>query len=161
MPWKPIRKERIMIVRQNQNDVYREKEKPPAHTVCMKCGSVFQNGRWGWESAESAMGTEICPACRRIRDRLPAGQVDIKGAFYKQHAQEVLNRVRNIENLEKGRHPLERIMTIRQDAESATIATTGIHLARRIGEGISDSFNGKLKVTYLRKGDSVRVYWER
>ena len=58
-----------------------------------------------------------------------------------------------------GPTPLNRIMTIEEDAESITINTTDIHLPRRIGETIKRAFHGKLEAHFEEDGYFVRVNW--
>ena len=58
----------------------------------------------------------VCPACRRVRDRYPAGEVTLGGTFFVEHADEALSLVRNIEDAERRAHPLQRIMTITRKA---------------------------------------------
>ena len=66
---------------------------------------------------------------------------------------------RHQEEVEKREHPLNRIMSIEEDAESITIATTDIHLPRRIGETVRRAFHGKLDAHFEEDGYFVRVNW--
>jgi hypothetical protein len=41
------------------------------------------------------------------------------------------------------------------------IRTTGIHVARRIGDALSRAYQGELTLDYLDGEKSIRVSWER
>lgn len=112
------------------------------------------------QSAGSA-ARAVCPACRRIADRFPAGRVELSGDFFTGHREEILNLVRNAEAAEKCERPLERIMAITDETGSAIVTTTGIHVARRIGESLSRSYQGELDCRYGDGEDSIRVAWVR
>ncbi|SPF41153.1 NMD protein affecting ribosome stability and mRNA decay (fragment) [Syntrophobacter sp. SbD1] len=102
-----------------------------------------------------------CPACRRIADNFPAGSIEIKGQFFPEHRHEVLSLIRNIEKLENGERPLERIISIEDQEHGIVLTTTGIHIARRIGEALSRSYKGHFSFKYLDAQKSIRVQWER
>jgi hypothetical protein len=103
----------------------------------------------------------MCPACRRIADNYPAGEIVLKGEFFRQHQQDVLNLVRNTEKQEKEKHPLERIMAINENDTATVVTTTGIHVARRIGEAVAHAFKGQYSFRYGDGEKSIMVKWER
>ncbi|NTV45138.1 MAG: ATPase, partial [Chlorobiales bacterium] len=132
-------KRKDKLIKDKRHDFYREQQKLPDPTVCPKCNALFSNGRWTWNTSLEKPNEAVCPACRRIADKLPAGHIEIKGDFFKSHYDEILNLVRNIEEQEKTAHPLERIMSIDGNGDKTVVSTTGIHVARRIGEALSRS----------------------
>jgi hypothetical protein len=69
--------------------------------------------------------------------------------------------VYNIEKNEKNRHPLERIMDVKREPGQISIETTGIHIARWIGNALLRSFHGELDYHYEDNDKSIRVTWER
>lgn len=146
---------------QGRQDPYVSRKKLPDPTVCPVCGAVFTKGRWTWNSAKAGAHEELCPADQRIKDRVSAGVVTIKGAFFEAHADEIISLIKNREKMEKERHPLERIMGMKRPAQSLRIETTGIHLARRLGDALEDAFQGELEFKYLNDEEKVRVDWER
>ena len=81
------------------------------------------------------------------------------GSFAEAHKEEMLRLARHQEEVEKKEHPLNRIMSIEEDAEGITINTTDIHLPRRIGETIERAFHGKLAAHFEEDGYFVRVNW--
>jgi hypothetical protein len=69
--------------------------------------------------------------------------------------------VRNVEATEKKERPTERIMAIADDGGQTVVTTTGIHVARRIGESLSHSYQGEFDFRYGDGEDSIRVSWSR
>ena len=155
------RKDRL--IKEKRHDAYQEGNKWPEPTLCTECSALFVNGRWTWGKPlpQTVSNETICPACRRIADRYPAGYIEIKGSFFAEHRDEILNCVRNIEKQEKGERPLERIMSIADKKGHTLITTTGIHIARRIGGALSRAYKGELSFQYADGDQSVRVYWQR
>jgi NMD protein affecting ribosome stability and mRNA decay len=153
------RKDRL--IKEKRHDVYLEKTKIPEPTLCTECGSLFESGRWTWNKTTREVFHSICPACRRILDKYPAGFIEIKGIFFSEHRTEILNLIHNIEKQEKGEHALERIINTKEEEDHILVTTTGIHLARRIGEALSRSYKGDFSFQYANGDKTIRVYWER
>ena len=149
------------MIKEKSHDVYRNKEKWPEPTLCSGCGALFVGGRWTWKQSSGGENTASCPACRRIADRFPAGTIEIKGEFFKSNREEIINLINNIEKQQKEDHPLERIMDISNGRGATVVTTTGIHIARRIGEALSRSYKGDFSFQYGDGEKSVRVSWER
>jgi NMD protein affecting ribosome stability and mRNA decay len=140
-------------------DPYQRQQKLEEGTVCPQCGAAFHEGRWQWLRLPRAAAKELCPACRRIGDRFPAGTVTLRGAIAHEHKEEIIRLARHQEEAEKQEHPLNRIMNIEEDAEGITISTTDIHLPRRIGEAVKRAWRGNLAIQFEEDGYSVRVDW--
>ena len=149
------------LIKEKRKDTYRGKNSLPAIQSCTSCGSVFMNGRWTWNEIENHTIKTMCPACRRINDNYPAGYIEIKGRFFEGHEKEISNLIRNTEKLEKNERPLERIISIKLNKGIALLTTTGVHIARRIGEALSRSYQGNFSFKYLNGEKGIRVYWER
>ncbi len=152
---------RDKMLQQERQDTYRSKGKYTEPTVCSGCGAVYEGGRWSWGTALAGAARAVCPACRRVADRLPAGRVELSGEFLEGHRQEILNLVRNTEAAEKGDRPMERIISIDNGGGLTVVTTTGIHVARRIGEALSRSYQGDLAYRYGDGEDTIRVSWTR
>ena len=146
---------------QQLQDPYYQAEKPPEPSMCPKCRSVFMDGRWTWNDVPKDAHQETCPACRRIEDRFPAGYVLIKGAFFDEHRDEIINLVKARENRQKAERPLQRIMSMDETREGFQVTTTDSHLARGIAEALHDAYKGDLKVRYSRDENLVRAVWQR
>ncbi len=154
-----IREDRL--IQKKRQDSYRPLRKFPEPTLCTKCKAVFVDGRWTWSEPPKEANETICPACRRILDKYPAGYVEIRGSFFVQHRDEILGLINNVEAQEKNEHPLERIMNIKEEKSGLMITTTGVHVARRIGEALSRSYKGDFSFQYGDGEKTIQVHWER
>lgn len=153
------RKDRL--IKEKRHDAYKEREKLPEPSLCSACKALFVNGRWTWNTADTTTYTARCPACRRIADKYPAGIIEIKGDFYKRHRLQITNLIHNIEQQEKIERPLERIMGVTDEDDQTVVTTTGVHLARRIGEALSRSYQGDFTFQYGDADKNIRVQWQR
>lgn len=155
------RDDRLPAVRE---DSYRMPQKLAEGTACPDCGAVQAGGRWVWGRASGgAPGARRtrCPACRRLRDGMPAGWVQLEGAWFAAHRREVLARLEHCEAAERRQHPLQRIMRVEYGPAEALVTTTDVHLARRMGHALRAAFKGTLTVRYARAENQVRVRWMR
>jgi hypothetical protein len=142
-------------------DPYQARGKYPEPTVCQDCEAVFRRGRWAHGDAPHDAPRDLCPACRRIRDKLPAGSVTLAGDFYAAHRQDLLALVRNEADNERAEHPINRIMDIEEHPDRAVVTTTDIHTPHRIGTALERAYQGKLEMQYGDDEYSVRVIWRR
>lgn len=152
---------RDRLIKEKQHDTYGEAKKWSEPTACPKCNAVYIEGRWTWYEPPVKANKVVCPACQRIADNYPAGYLELKGGFVKQHQEEILNLIRNEEKLEKGEHPLERIMNITEEDENTLITSTGIHITHRIGKAITRAYQGDLTFAYGDGEKTIRMVWER
>jgi len=143
------------------NDPYKPGRKPRGATRCTDCGAVFHRGRWSWRTTPARAAAGLCPACRRIRERLPASFVLLRGGFVREHSEEILNRLRRCEQSERREHPLQRIMSLEPQADGLLVTTTDTHLARRIGDALYDAYKGELRYRYSKDDRLLRVTWSR
>jgi NMD protein affecting ribosome stability and mRNA decay len=142
-------------------DPYKRVGKLSEPTVCPQCGAVFHAARWQWTSRPPGAREELCQACHRINDQYPAGIVTLTGPVVQQHRAEIMALARHQEQVEKGDHPLNRIMSIEEVPDGIVINTTDIHLPRRIGEAVKRAFHGELSMHFDEQGYFVRVTWQR
>jgi NMD protein affecting ribosome stability and mRNA decay len=131
-------------------------------SVCQDCGAVYLNGNWRWAAQvpQDAAKT-ICMACHRIRDKEPAGLVTIQGKFSREHGDELLTLIRNIELDKKASNPLQRIMSIDKRAEKLSIATTDSQLARNMGKALQQQYKGNLDFNFQKGEPVLQVLWQR
>ncbi len=150
-------------IAEHVHDPYKTRRKLPGGTVCLDCGAVYEGGRWHWPSIPLPEDAphEVCQACRRIRDAYPAGWLTIDGGFLAAHEDEIVHLVRHQEALEKGEHPLHRIMDITPENGGLVVTTTDIHLPRRIGEALRRAYEGELTFHYEEEAYRLRVHWTR
>lgn len=156
------RKDRL--AEQKRHDTYQHKRKWTSPSVCKNCGVLYKDGRWQWAETHEKVEETTCPACQRIKDDYPAGRVFLSGNFFNDHYEELMNMIRNEERLEKGEHPMERIMQIRKDPDNpgqTLITTTGIHMARRIGDKLYYAYEGDLDYHYEDDEKYMMVTWNR
>jgi NMD protein affecting ribosome stability and mRNA decay len=152
---------REQLLQELVHDSYKSKLKLPEPTRCPDCGATFHNGRWTWERAPAGAHEQLCPACHRIHDKFPAGYVTLKGAFLRQHRDDILHLIKNCEEKEKAEHPLERIMAIEDAEDGVLVTTTDTHLAREIAERLHHAYKGNLDFHYNKEENLLRATWNR
>ena len=149
------------LIKKRRHDAYLNRSKLPEPTVCNTCHAVFSAGRWTWKQPPEEFHHTVCPTCKRCADNYPAGKISISGDFYHEHHEEILNLIQNIEKQEKSERPLERIMLIRKAKSGAEVTTTGMHIARRIGEALSRAYKGEYSFQYADGEENIQVIWRR
>jgi hypothetical protein len=156
------------VARRNQRifddqrvDPYQARGKYHEPTVCTDCGAVFRRGRWAHGAAPDGAHRDRCPACRRVRDKLPAGRLTLEGPFYAAHRGELLRLVRHEAESERSEHPMNRIMELAEDSERAVVTTTDIHTPHRIGNALERAYQGELDMRYGDDEYSIQVSWRR
>ena len=152
---------RDRLIQEKRHDTYKEQRKLPEPTVCSECRAVYLEGRWAWWEAAVNAHAIVCPACQRIKDNFPAGYLEILGGFYGTHREEITNLIHNLEAQEKSDHPMERVMAIAEEEDRVLVTTTGIHLARRIGEALNNAYQGELAFNYGDGEKTIRLTWVR
>ncbi|HDD35662.1 MAG TPA: ATPase, partial [Candidatus Desulfofervidus auxilii] len=138
-----MRKDRL--IQERIHDPYYEEKKYPDGVVCPNCKAIYKDGRWVWpEKGEKLADKDelLCPACRRIRDRYPAGAVVLSGNYFKNHKEEILNLINNIIDEEAARSPLKKLINIEEKEESLVFNFTSDSLARRVGESVARAHKG-------------------
>lgn len=142
-------------------DPYALRKKLPDPSACTECHAIYRAGRWAWGSPPADANLVVCPACRRVADRYPAGLVRLRGAYLADHREELEHIARNVEERERAEHPLKRIIEIREDGAELEISTTDDKLARGIGEALRKAHKGRLRAPTAKRENVVRVVWER
>ncbi len=148
-------------------DPYIQDEKVPDGSVCSRCGSAKSAGRWypPERLPEPTRGVEshevLCPACRKLRDRVPGGVVRITGSFIWDHEEEILNLIRNESSKALSVNPLERIMSLEYGDGAIEIATTNEKLAQRIGRALHKAYSGTVEYKWSEDTKLARVTWHR
>ena len=143
------------------SDPYRSRGKFKEPTTCPECGAVFHHGHWQWGAAAPDAERHLCPACQRIRDRVPAAQLTLSGPFFAEHRDEILHLVRNTEAKARAEHPLERLIEVRDEAGQTIATFTEAHLAHGVGEALRHAYHGELDSHYTDESDLLRVAWKR
>lgn len=146
---------------QGRKDPYQDRKKIADPARCPQCGLYFLKGRWTRKSTYKDTDEELCPACRRINDRVPAGVIWLSGEFLNEHRYEIQSLIENEAQKEEERHPLERLMATRFTKAGLRVETTGLHLARRIGTALKKAYQGQMEIEYLKGQYKVRINWQR
>ena len=152
---------RKQLLQEVVHDAYQLRRKPGASVRCRGCNAVFRRGRWTRGEPGGPARLALCPACRRVRERLPAGFVTLGGEFVAAHGAEIAALVRGCESRETSRHVLERIIDLQKRPGGFLVTTTGIHLARRIGDALARAYKGRLRYRYNKADKLLRVSWSR
>lgn len=147
---------------EKRHDPYAARWKPHGPSRCTQCGAVFADGRWCWQKdAPEKLASVICPACHRVNDRYPAGQITLDGEFLKQHGQEILNMLHNEADIENREHPLNRILAVSEEPGRIVITTTDIHLPLRFMHAVERSHKGQTGIQFDEEGYFARATWHR
>ena len=152
---------RDRIFDDKRHDPYQAKKKYKEPTVCSDCHAVFHDGRWQWSGAPQGAHEARCPACRRVKDKLPAGRMTLAGPFFSAHRDELLALVHHVAAREREQHPMHRIMQVDESSEQVDVTTTDIHLPQRIAEALKHAYDGKFEILYGHDEYVVRVTWQR
>jgi hypothetical protein len=152
---------RKQLLQEVVHDAYQARRKPGEVVRCRSCSAVYRRGRWTKGVAGGPARGVLCPACRRARERLPSGFVTLSGPFLSAHRGEIVALVKGCEARESSRHVLERIIELGERPGGLLVTTTGIHLARRIGDALQHAYKGRLRYRYNKADKLIRVSWSR
>jgi hypothetical protein len=147
------------ILDAQRHDPYQPKGQYGAATRCRQCGAVYRHGRWQWSELTGSTSPDLCPACRRIRDKLPAGWLTMDGPLVAARREELVRIARNEAEHERAEHPMHRIVDIESHGDRVEVSTTDVHLPQRIGAALKRAHHGDLDIRYGMDEYSVRVHW--
>ncbi len=144
-------------------DPYLALKKYAEPTVCPDCRAVFHKGRWQWGLTSGPAAEHRCPACSRIHDKVPAGELTLSGDYFVTHQEEIFRLLHNVAKKEGTEHPLERIMGIDEYADKlqAVVSYTGIHLTRASAQALRHAFQGESQTHYTDRDGVVHATWRR
>jgi hypothetical protein len=147
----------------HHSDPYLERRKPPQPSTCPDCQATFHQGRWSWEAPPAGAASHRCPACERIRDGMPAGELLLAGAFLAAHGDEVMRLVNHTDECMRMEHPLERLIDTSGDPATGPVLLrfTGIHATHGLGKALEKAFGGSLEAPYPEAGAPMRARWQR
>jgi len=154
------------LIQEKIHDPYYEGRKYPDGVICSHCQATYKEGRWVWPTEEEkkrGIGGEgtLCPACRRIRDKYPAGVVILSGDYLKEHKEEIVNLANNIIDEESQRSPLKRFINMEEENGKLVLYFTDDHLARRVGEAVGRAHKGELEIKYSEGAKFASISWRR
>lgn len=129
--------------------------------VCSHCGAVQQGNRWSWDAMPCNPSETLCPACLRVRDRVPAAILTVRGDCLTEHKSEILKLIREkVQQIGK-QHPLKRIIDMEDDETEAVFTFTDEQLTREIGNDLHKTYDGVLDFQYSNDDSLLRVIWQR
>lgn len=152
-----------------ETDPYLPRKGASAVGACPNCHAIRSNKRWHLDEKEYAAltrgrgtaVTERCPACRKIADGFPSGVVLLRGAYLREHREEILKLARNEEKRAMGFNPLQRIMFVKEEGGTLEISTTDEKLAQRIGREVRKACRGTVEYKWSEDSKLLRVNWAR
>lgn len=154
---------------ENYGDPYIKTTGHSEVVICSQCKSVYHDQRWYLEEqAKDALkgkrdeiGFTICPACSKMRDKMPGGIVKLTGNFLQYHQEEILNLIHNEGDKAKQLNPLERVMDIEMMSSGIDVLTTNEKLAQRIGKALHKAYSGIVTYAWSQDTKLARVSWQR
>ena len=150
------------FIQQKSHDPYDLGRKYTEGMYCPRCGARYHQGRWRWSEKDNTSGEpQLCPACRRILDNFPAGEIRISGKYVNNHRNEIVNLIQNVIREEEARSPLKKVIDFTLEGDRLTVSLTDDHLARHIGEAVHRAYDGDLAIKYSEGEKFVRLHWHR
>ena len=147
-----------------ERDMYLPRLDPKGVIQCTGCGAFYYRRHWTLTpllgfSGQMHSHLFFCPACRKMHDRFPGGELTLRGVEVENRG-EIARILRNEESRAREKNPLERIM--RMDAANGgwRVETTTEKLAQRLGRSIKKARGGKLAYKWGHNNKFVRVVWE-
>jgi NMD protein affecting ribosome stability and mRNA decay len=153
---------------QRYGDPYIPKGSQGEIAVCARCQAIYKRRHWFFDEellkrakARATTRQVTCPACQKIEDNYPEGEVVLRGEFLGPHRNEIMNLVSNEEERAKGLNPLERIVRISESNGTLSITTTNEKLAQRIGRALQKAYQGDISYRWSEDTKYLHVEWAR
>src|SRR5574341_416832 len=124
----------------SERDMYLPRLDPKGVIQCSGCGAFHYRRHWtlnppGGFSTQIHTHPVFCPACRKIQDRFPGGELTLHGVEAEDRG-EIARILRNEEERARQKNPLERIMRVDAANGGWRVETTTEKLAQRLGRSI-------------------------
>lgn len=148
-----------------EGDTYLPRRSPKGILQCTGCGTFYVRRHWtlippsGFRTSVHAHPV-YCPACRKIRERYPGGEVMFRGLETTDRI-EVAKIMRKEESRAREKNPLERIMGLYGGDGEWRVETTTEKLAQRLGRAVHKARGGKLEYKWSHKNKLARVVWDK
>ena len=144
-------------------DTFLPRRSPKEIIQCSGCGAFYHRRHWTLVSPAGFnppvhVHPIYCPACRKIKQRRPSGEVDLSGVGAGDRG-EVLRILRNEERRAREKNPLERIMRLEGTREGWKVETTTEKLAQRLGRALCKARGGKVAYRWSHNNKFLRVLW--
>jgi len=144
-------------------DTFLPRRSPKEIIQCSGCGAFYHRRHWtlvppAGFNPPVHLHPIYCPACRKIKERRPSGEVDLLGMGAGDRG-EVLRILRNEERRAREKNPLERIMRLEGTREGWKVETTTEKLAQRLGRALGKARGGKVAYRWSHNNKFLRVLW--
>jgi hypothetical protein len=144
-------------------DTFLPRLSPKGVIQCSGCGAFYHRRRWTLSMPAGApppgrAERTYCPACRKIKERRPSGELCLVGAAVGDRG-EILRLLRNEESRAREKNPLERIMRMDNAQNQWRIETTTEKLAQRLGRALHRTRGGKVEYRWSHNNKFARVVW--
>jgi hypothetical protein len=138
---------------------------PKGVIQCSGCGAFYYRRHWtltppGEFGTQGRPHPAYCPACTKIKDRYPGGELRLAG-FDTTERGEIARILRNEEERARAKNPLERIMRMEAADGGWKIETTTEKLAQRLGRAVHKARGGRVEYKWSHNNKFVRVWWEK
>jgi hypothetical protein len=148
-----------------ERDTYLPRVSPKEVIHCTGCGAFYYRRRWNLQAPigfdySLRPGRVYCPACRKLKDRYPSGELTLRGV-HTDERQEILRMLRNEAGRAREKNPLEVIMSVQERKDEWRVQTTTEKLAQRLGRSIRKARGGKLVYKWGHNNKFLRVEWEQ
>ena len=148
-----------------ERDTYLPRLSPKEAIQCTGCGAFYHRRHWTLAvpagfNAPVHVHPIYCPACRKIKERYPSGELSLRGMDSAER-QEILRILRNEEEQARSKNPLERIMRLTQQNSEWKVETTTEKLAQRLGRSVHKARGGTLAYKWSHNNKFLRVVWEQ
>ncbi|HEU4343978.1 MAG TPA: BCAM0308 family protein [Candidatus Binatia bacterium] len=148
-----------------ERDSYLPRRSPKGIIQCTGCGAFYVRRHWtlippsGFSSPVHAHPI-YCPACTKLRDHYPGGELQLLGVQAGERG-EIVRILRNEEERAREKNPLERIMRLQEAKGNWKIDTTTEKLAQRLGRSVKKARGGKIAYKWGHNNKFVRAVWEK
>jgi len=143
-------------------DPYLERRKIVGAAVCPDCGAVHLRGKWTRRAKPKRVVEHVCPACQRVRDKVPAAYLTlVDGEFLRAHDAEIAHLIEHVEARERAEHELKREMSRVRTERGLELTFTDSHLARAIAEALHHAYQGDIELQYTPGDVVLRATWTR
>jgi NMD protein affecting ribosome stability and mRNA decay len=161
-PRRSTRKTHFVHPFEKDPDPYLERRKVAGSATCPDCNAVHSRGKWSWRAKPKSAIEHVCPACQRIRDKVPAAYLTLVDSdFLRAHETEILHLIAHVEAHEREEHPLKREMGRERTTRGLEITFTDSHLARAIAEALHHAYQGNVDLQYTPGDVMLRATWNR
>jgi len=148
------------LLQEQQHDNCTAKDKLHEWIACPSCGAVYQDRREHRRKNHGAAHGETCPVCHQIEDDTTVGFLILHGSFFLAHREEIKRMILNLEECERNKRPLKRIIDLKDSVHITFITTSDIDFTRKIGEALHAKYQGYLELLYNEEKNLIDVDWK-